>query len=147
MMKQSISFVTIAVNDFQKELSFYQDVLGWQPFNGMEETIAFFNVGSVFSLCSYEELSEDVGFELETKPYLGVTLAQNLPSEQDVDAVFAGIRNAGGTIAKEPVRASWGGYSGYFTDPEGHLWEVAHNPHFEYAADGTMTIPGNGIKA
>jgi uncharacterized protein len=141
-MKQSISFVTIAVNDFQKELSFYKDVLGWQPFNVIEGTIAFFKVGSfVFSLCSYKELSEDVGAELETKPYLGFTLSQNLPSEQAVNEIFESIRKAGGTITKEPTRASWGGYSGYFTDPEGHLWEVAHNPQFEYDAEGTMLLP------
>ena len=141
-MKQSITFVTIAVNDFNKELAFYRDVLGWQPFNVMENIIAFFKVGSfVFSLCATKELSDDVGSELTTKPYLGVTLAQNLPSEQAVDEAFAAIRKAGGTITKDPVRASWGGYSGYFTDPEGHLWEIAYNPQFEYDADGTMLVP------
>lgn len=140
-MKQSISFVTLAVNDFNKELAFYRDVLGWQPFNVMENTIAFFKVGSfVFSLCSTKELSEDVGSELTTKPYLGLTLAQNLPSEAAVDEAFANLRKAGATITKEPVRAPWGGYSGYFTDPEGHLWEIAHNPQFEYDTDGTMLI-------
>lgn len=141
-MKQSISFVTIAVNDFQKELSFYKDLLGWQPFNVVEETIAFFKVGSfVFSLCASKELSEDIGVELLSKPYLGFTLAQNVPSERAVDEIFESIRRANSTIVKEPTRASWGGYSGYFADPEGHLWEVAHNPQFEYGTDGTMILP------
>lgn len=141
-MKQSISFVTLAVNDFQKELSFYKNTMGWQPFNVIEGTIAFFKVGSfVFSLFAHKELSEDVGKELETKPHLGFTLAQNVPSEQAVDEVFDGIRKAGGMIVKEPKRASWGGYSGYFADSEGHLWEVAHNPQFEYDADGIMIVP------
>lgn len=141
-MKQSISFVTIAVNDFAKEVSFYKDVLGWQPFNFLEDTIAFFKVGSfVFSLCSYKELSGDIGVDLETKPYLGLTLAQNVPSEKAVDEVFENIRKAGGTIIKDPTRASWGGYSGYFADLEGHLWEIAHNPQFEYGTDGIMILP------
>jgi catechol 2,3-dioxygenase-like lactoylglutathione lyase family enzyme len=141
-MKQNISFVTFAVDDFAKELTFYSDTLGWKPFNLIENTIAFFNTGSfVFSICSYNELSEDTGFALTTKPYLGVTLAQNVPNEQAVDEVFAHIRATGGTITKEPVRTSWGGYSGYFADPEGHLWEVAHNPQFEYGDDGIMIIP------
>lgn len=141
-MKQTISFVTIAVNDFQKELSFYKETLGWQPFNVIEGTIAFFKAGSfVFSLCSYKELSGDVGTELETKPYLGFTLAQNVASEKAVDEVFESIHKAAGTIVKEPVRASWSGYSGYFADPEGHLWELAHNPQFEYDTDGIMILP------
>lgn len=141
-MQQNISFITLAVNDFEKELHFYRDTLGWKPFTVVDGTIAFFNTGGlVFSICVYKELSEDVGSMLTTKPYLGVTLAQNLPSEKAVDEVFDHIRAAGGTITKEPVRASWGGYSGYFTDPEGHLWEVAHNPQFEYDENGIMIIP------
>lgn len=141
-MKQSVSFVTIAVNDFNKELAFYRDTLGWKPFNVMEGTIAFFNVGSlVFSLCAYKELATDVGSELTTKPNLGVTLALNLPDEQKVDSTFADLQTAGVNITKHPVKASWGGYSGYFADPEGHLWEVAHNPQFQYDDNGTMIIP------
>jgi catechol 2,3-dioxygenase-like lactoylglutathione lyase family enzyme len=141
-MKQNISFVTIAVNDFDKELTFYQEVLGWKPYNVMDGVIALFVVGSfIFSLCSYKELTDDVGSELATKPYLGVTLAQNLPSETAVDEVFSHLRQTDTTIVKEPTKASWGGYSGYFTDPEGHLWEVAHNPQFKYDADGIMVVP------
>ncbi len=141
-MKQTISFVTIAVNDFEKELSFYRDTLDWHPFNMVEATIAFFNAGSlVFSICAYKELSDDIGKDLHTTPFLGVTLAQNLPSEKDVDDTFAVIRHGGGNILKEPARTSWGGYSGYFTDPEDHLWEVAYNPQFEYDDDGAMIIP------
>jgi len=143
-MRQNISFITLAVNDFNKELAFYRNILGWKPFNIVEDTIAFFDAGGfVFSICTYDELSKDVGSALTTKPYLGVTLAQNLPSEKAVDEVFNHIRTAGGTITKEPVRAPWGGYSGYFTDPEGHLWEVAHNPQFEYDNNGVMIIPKN----
>jgi catechol 2,3-dioxygenase-like lactoylglutathione lyase family enzyme len=132
-MKQSISFVTFAVRDFSRELAFYRDVLGSEPFNVVEDTIAFFNVGSnvgslVFSLCEYKELSADVGSELATQPPLGVTLALNVPDESAVDDLFAQLRAAGTTIVKQPVRASWGGYSGYFADPEGHLWEIAYNP-------------------
>ena len=142
-MKQSISLVTIAVNDFTKELAFYRDTLGWKPFNVVEGTIAFFNVGSlVLSLCEYKELAADVGRALTTKPSLGVTLALNLPDESAVDAVFTELKKAGTAIVKEPVKASWGGYSGYFTDPEGHFWEVAHNPQFQYDDAGTMIVPG-----
>jgi uncharacterized glyoxalase superfamily protein PhnB len=141
-MNQNISFVTLAVNDFTKELNFYQDVLGWKPFTVVPNQIAFFNVHSlVFSICAYSELSEDTGTPLITKPYLGVTLAQNVADEATVDEIFSQIRKGGGTILKEPTHASWGGYSGYFTDPEGHLWEVAHNPQFEYDEHGIMILP------
>ena len=141
-MKQSISLVTIAVNDFAKELEFYRDTLGWKPFNVIEGTIAFFNVGSlILSLCEYKELSADVGGELTTTPPLGITLALNLPDESSVDAVFAELQAAGATIIKQPVKASWGGYSGYFADPEGHLWELAYNPQFQYDTSGTMMVP------
>ncbi len=141
-MKQSISFVTLAVRDFSRELAFYRKVLGWEPFNVVEDTIAFFNVGSlIFSLCEYKELSADVGSELATQPPLGVTLALNVPDESGVDDLFAHLRAAGTTIVKQPVRASWGGYSGYFADPEGHLWEVAYNPQFQYDDAGTMIVP------
>jgi len=141
-MKQNISLVTLAVNDFDKELTFYRETLGWQPYNVIDGVIAFFAVGSfILSLCEYKELADDVGSELTTKPYLGFTLAQNLPSEAAVDEVFAQLRQAGTTIVKEPKRASWGGYSGYFADPEGHLWEVAHNPQFKYDSDGVMVVP------
>ncbi len=141
-MKQSVSLVTIAVNDFEKELAFYQEVLGWKPYNVVDGVIAFFPVGSfILSLCSYRELRDDVGPELTTEPYLGFTLAQNVPSEAVVDEVFAQLRDANTTIVKEPKRASWGGYSGYFADPEGHLWEIAYNPQFTYDSDGVMIVP------
>jgi uncharacterized glyoxalase superfamily protein PhnB len=141
-MQQSISFVTLAVHDFDEALGFYRGVLGWTPFNVIDHTIAFFNVGSlVFSLCAYEELRNDVGSELVTTPFLGVTLALNLPSEVLVNELFAQLHQAGVNIVKSPTRASWGGFSGYFADPEGHLWEVAYNPQFAFAANGTMVIP------
>jgi len=105
----------------------------------MDNTVAFFKVGSiVFSLCSHKELSSDVGSELATKPYLGFTLAQNFPSEQAVDELFASLRTSGVTIIKEPIRPSWGGY---FADPEGHLWEVAYNPPFRYDNNGLLVLP------
>lgn len=141
-MKQSISFITLAVNDFNTELKFYTDTLGWEPFTVITDTIAFFNTGSfVFSICRYEELANDIGQPLETRPYIGVTLAQNVASEAKVDEIFSRLCSAGVTIVKEPVRANWGGYSGYFSDPEGHLWEVAYNPQFEYDKDGIMIMP------
>lgn len=142
LVKQSLSLVTIAVNDFDKELAFYRGTLGWNPSNVVEDTIAFFSVGSlIFSLCEYKELTADVGSDLTTAPYLGVTLALNLPDESAVDAIFTDLQKAGATIVKPPTRASWGGYSGYFADPEGHLWEVAHNPQFKYDDNGTMIVP------
>lgn len=141
-MKQSISFVTLAAKDFDNQLAFYRDVLHWTPFNVIEHTIAFFNVGSlVFSLCAYEELRNDAGKELVTTPYLGVTLALNMSSEDQVCELFAQLLGAGVEVVKTPTRAAWGGFSGYFSDPEGHLWEVAYNPQFDYDPDGNMVIP------
>jgi uncharacterized glyoxalase superfamily protein PhnB len=141
-VQQSISFATLAVHDFDNALAFYREVLGWTPFNVIEHTIAFFNVGSlVFSLCTYEELRHDVGAELVTTPFLGVTLALNLPSEAQVNELFAQFHQADVNVVKSPTRAPWGGFSGYFADPEVHLWEVAYNPQFEFDANGTMVIP------
>ncbi|MGC8480677.1 MAG: VOC family protein [Acidimicrobiales bacterium] len=106
-MKQSITFVTLATKDFDTQLSFYREVLHWNPFNVIDHTIAFFNVGSfVFSLCAYEELRNDVGRELATTPFLGVTLALNLPSEDKVRDLFAQLTQAGVEVVKPPERAS-----------------------------------------
>ena len=141
-MKQSISLVTIAVVDFDVELSFYKNTLGWTPFTEVEKTIAFFNVGGfVFSICAKEELVKDVGYELKTEAYKGFTIAQNLPSIKAVDDVFKSISSSNGTMVKNPAKTDWGGYSGYFSDPEGNLWEIAYNPQFEYNEQGTMIVP------
>ena len=141
-MKQRLNYVTIAVQDFNKSLTFYKDGLGWKPFQIVEGTIAFFGVGGlIFSICSRKELSDDVQVELTTKPYLGVTFSQNVPSKEAVDEVFATIRQANGTIVKEPHATSWGGYNGYFSDPEGHLWEIAYNPQSTFDSQGDMTVP------
>jgi uncharacterized glyoxalase superfamily protein PhnB len=113
-------------------------VLGWTPFRVVDGVAAFFQVGTlVLSLCAYDELCADVSQTLNTTPPLGVTLALNVPDAQAVDALFAALRAQGTAIVKEPARASWGGYSGYFADPEGYRWEIAFNPewHFDPADD------------
>ena len=141
-MDQVVNYVTIAVNDFASELAFYRNVLGWEPYQTVDDTVAFFNAGGVvFSLCSLEELADDIGAQLKTDPHLGVTLSQNLPNEQAVDLVFAQVEKAGGTVVKKPQKASWGGYSGYFSDLEGHLWEIAYNPSSKFNERGEMVVP------
>ena len=141
-MDQVVNYITIAVKDFANELTFYKDVLGWEPYQVVDGTVAFFGAGGViFSLCSLKELTDDIGMKLDTDPHLGVTLSQNLPDEQAVDSIFSKVKKAGGKIVKEPQRASWGGYSGYFSDPEGHLWEVAYNPSSKFNEQGEMVVP------
>lgn len=134
-MEPRISFITLGVADLDRATRFYEQVLKL-PRVPMPDGagVSFFEMGRTWlSLFPREELARDAGVCAEGSGFAGFTLAHNVGSIEAVDALFADLRGAGVKIVKEPVRASWGGYCGYFADSEGFLWEVAWNPHFPHA--------------
>jgi hypothetical protein len=127
-MKPRISMVTLGVDDLEKSVAFYEQGLGL-PRIDSPPTVAFFNLnGTWLSLFGRDSLAKDAGVVCEKANFNSVTLAHNLESEAEVDALFAEVLAAGATAVKTPQKVFWGGYSGYFKDLDGHLWEVAHNP-------------------
>lgn len=129
-MKPKISVVTLGVRDFGKSLAFYRDGLGFQTHNYVEgrEHVMFRLEGSWLSLFPRAELAEDATVADDGQGFSGVTLAHNVGSKAEVDAVFAHAVSVGAKAVKTPRDVFWGGYSGYFADPDGYLWEVAWNP-------------------
>jgi uncharacterized glyoxalase superfamily protein PhnB len=139
-MEQRISLITLGVADLAKAIEFYENVVGWEKSPGPPE-IAFFDLnGFVFGLYPDEELAKETDQSAETATgYQGFALAYNVAGKEEVDAVLAELRDKGATIVKEPEEQFWGGYSGYFADPDGHKWEVAYNPFWTLAADGNVS--------
>lgn len=137
-----MSIITLGVKDRAAMTAWYTDVLGFQNFG--PEGITMFDMGGfVFGLWENDKLADDAGQPLgEQSGFKGVALAFNARSEAEVDAIFAALEKAeGATITKAPHKAFWGGYSGYFADPEGNAWEVAFNPFWGIADDGQLTLP------
>jgi len=120
----------------------YRDVVGWAPAS-TDDGVAFFDLGGmVLALWPHRLLAADSGLAAEgVGAYHGFTLAYNARSREDVDTIFAQLRERGADIAKRPVETDWGGYSGYFTDPDGHHWEVAYNPFWPIRDDGRIEFP------
>lgn len=140
-MEQRLSLVTLGVSDLSSSRAFY-GALGWAESPASGDGVAFFQAGAiVFALWSRSELAEDSGLE-PGEGWGGVTLAHNVRSPADVDAVIGEARAAGAVISREPAETFWGGYSGVFVDPDGHPWEVAHNPHWTIGDDGSTRLPG-----
>ncbi|SFM11761.1 VOC family protein [Pelosinus propionicus] len=128
-MRQKLNLITLGVKDLAVSLAFYRDGLGWKPSNASQNDIVFFDLGGVgLALFPRKLLAEDVTVNAEGTGFSGITLAHNAKSVEEVDAVLSKAEKAGATIVKEAQNVFWGGYSGYFSDPDGHLWEVAWNP-------------------
>ena len=137
-MEQRLSLVTLGVADLDAARRFYE-ALGWSQ-SGDGESVVFFQAGCmVVALWSREALREDSGVE-DSGGWGGITLAHNVRSPDEVDAVIEEARTAGARIAREPAETFWGGYSAVFVDPDGHPWEVAHNPHWTIGADGSVQL-------
>jgi catechol 2,3-dioxygenase-like lactoylglutathione lyase family enzyme len=128
-MKAKISLVSLGVADIARSRAFYRDGLGFPVAGEGDDHVMFANEGARLFLYPRGLLAEDAGVPAEGSGFSGVTLAHNTVSEAAVDAVFAQALAAGARAVKQPHKAPWGGYSGYFADPDGHLWEVAFNPH------------------
>ena len=129
-MQARISMITLGVRDIQASVSFYEKGLGFPRMKSAPE-VAFFTLdGSWLGLYDRQLLAEDAGVFAAGSGFPGFALAHNVSSHTDVDRVLKQAQEAGGKLVKPAQETSWGGYSGYFSDPDGYLWEVAHNPHF-----------------
>ena len=129
-MKPRISMITLGVRDFATSVKFYEEGLGFPRMESPPD-VAFFTLnGTWLGLYGRKALAEDATVSAEGHGFESFTLAHNVSSEEEVDAVVDQAVAAGATLVKEPQKVFWGGYSGYFKDPDGHLWEVAHNPFF-----------------
>jgi predicted lactoylglutathione lyase len=139
-MEQRVSLVTLGVRDLGRARAFYE-ALGWHTNAEPGDDVVFFQAGGmVVALWDRARLAEDSGVE-DGGGYGGITLAHNVRSPQEVDAIVAAAEASGATVTRVPAETVWGGYSGAFADPEGHPWEVAHNPRWEIGADGSVTLP------
>lgn len=139
-MKPYLSLVTLGVKDLQKSLAFYRDGLGWPA--KLEDDIVFISLqnGVVLSLFGRDALAKDAEVSSEGSGFPGFTLAHNVAGTEEVDVVFVRIKELGAKIVKSPKKAEWGGYSGYFSDPDGYLWEVAYNPFSKLNENGSMEV-------
>ena len=145
-MEQRLSLVTLGVSDLARSRAFYE-ALGWRSDSKPEEGVVFFQSGSmVFALWSRDELAKDSAV-VDSGGWGGVTLAYNVGSPAEVDAFLAKARDAGAQIPRAGAETFWGGYSGVFLDPDGHPWEVAHNPFWTVRDNGDVALPGAAIES
>jgi uncharacterized glyoxalase superfamily protein PhnB len=140
-MEQRVSIITLGVKDLRRSREFYER-LGWRQSMAEAEGVVFFQVGGMaLALFPRHELAKDANIAPDGHGFNGMSLAYNARNRADVDAVLEEAAAAGAEILKPAQQAFWGGYSGYFCDPDGFLWEVAWNPSFPMADDGSIRIP------
>jgi catechol 2,3-dioxygenase-like lactoylglutathione lyase family enzyme len=141
-MEPRVSLITLGVADLDRALAFYRDGLGWTLSSAsVEGDVAFIQLnGMALALWSRRLLAEDARMPLD-EGWGGITLAQNHVSREAVDDAVAAAVRAGGTLLKAPEPTDWGGYSGYVADPDGHPWELAHNPIWQLDDEGRLTLP------
>jgi uncharacterized protein len=138
-VEQRVSLVTLGVRDLGRARAFYE-ALGWTTGAGPDDDVVFFQCGGmILALWGRAQLAEDSGVR-DGGGWGGVTPAQNVRSPAEVDAVLLEAERAGATIARPGAPTFWGGYSGVFIDPDGHPWEIAHNPHWTLGEDGSVTL-------
>ncbi len=141
MKFERVTLVTLGVADLARARAFYE-AWGWQVHRRSLDSLVLFQMnGLALALFPLHELAAD-----QTRPAAALgtgamTLAQNMETEAEVDRVFARAIKAGAAVLKPPQKVFWGGYSSYFADPDGHVWEIAHNPFWPLSADGSLTLP------
>jgi catechol 2,3-dioxygenase-like lactoylglutathione lyase family enzyme len=139
-MDQRISLVTIGVRDLARSRAFYEQ-LGWRG-HEMQETVFFQAGGQAVVLWGRDKLAADGEIDDDgTATFSGIALAHNVRSREEVDQIVRAAEQAGAEVTKSPSETFYGGYAAYFRDPDGHVWEVAHNPGFTLADDGALTLP------
>jgi catechol 2,3-dioxygenase-like lactoylglutathione lyase family enzyme len=143
-MEQRLSVVTLGVADLERSRRFYEEGLGWRRGNDHAEVVFFQLGGSVLALHPRRLLAEDAALADDGRGFGGVTLAYNTRTREEVDAVLAQAAAAGARILKSARDTLWGGYTGYFADPDGHVWEVAWNPDWTIEADGSVSLREKG---
>jgi predicted lactoylglutathione lyase len=139
-MHQSVSLITLGVADYGRAKAFYE-ALGWSPAMDVEDTAFFQANGTIVVLWGRDKLAADMGIEDDGARWGGVALAHNVGSDDEVDRIIEEARANGAEIPREPAETFYGGYAGAFRDLDGHLWEVAHNPGFGLADDGSVILP------
>ena len=140
-MKPRINIITLGVENPERAVNFYEKGLGWEKSKTSSGDITFFKLnGIVLALYPAHLLAEDDNVPFEKPGFPGITLAYNTSSEAEVDAIIDEVEKLGATIIKRPQKVFWGGYSSYFRDPEGYLFEVAYNPFLELDTEGNLKI-------
>jgi catechol 2,3-dioxygenase-like lactoylglutathione lyase family enzyme len=140
-MEQRVSMITLGVEDLERSKDFYER-LGWRRCMTKADGIVFFPAGgTILALFPRDALAEDADLANDGHGFSGFSLAYNTRSREEVDSVLTEVESAGAKILKPAKNAPWGGYSGYFADPDGFAWEVAWNPFFEIAEDGRVQVP------
>src|SRR5688572_26728937 len=145
LMEQRLSLITLGVADLPRAKHFYESVLGWQAAPSPPDVVFFDLGGIILSLYSHADLARDMktsieGDHLPEGVYRGFTLAYNVRGKEDADVLFSRLRASNVTVVKDPEEAAWGGYVGYFSDLDGHKWEVAYNPHWTILPDGRVSM-------
>lgn len=141
MTPQRVTLITLGVADLAASRAFYER-LGWKEHGDSQPGVAFFQMHSaVLGLFGVVDLAADQGRPDAALGTGAITLAQNFATEAEVDVAFAAAIAAGGKALKAPEKVFWGGYSGYWADPDGHVWEVAMNPFWPLAEDGSLRLP------
>jgi hypothetical protein len=142
MTPQRVTLITLGVADLERSKAFY-GAMGWTPTADEGEVVFYQSNGMVLGFFGLGPLAKDQGRPDAKLGTGAMTLAQNFTTEAEVDAAYALALKSGATALKAPEKVFWGGYSGYYADPDGHVWEVAHNPFWELNADGSLTLPAH----
>lgn len=140
MTPQRVTLITLGVADLARARAFYE-ALGWRATRAFDGVVFFQMHGAVLGLFGLNNLAKDQGRPDAQLGTGAMTLAQNFASEAEVDAAFATALKAGAKVLKAPQKVFWGGYSGYYADPDGHVWELAMNPFWPLNDDGSLTLP------
>lgn len=139
--RQRVTLITLGTSDLIRSRNFYE-AWGWTLHPKSQDGVAFYQMnGAVLALFGLTDLAEDQGRPGATLGTGAVTLAQNCADDAETDATFQAAIDAGATLLKTPTKVFWGGYSGYFADPDGHVWEIATNPFWPLSEDGSLTLP------
>ena len=141
-MRQKLNLITLGVTDFDKAVKFYEEGLGWKKSTASSDDLALFPLGGI-SLALYPRnlLAEDALVNEKGSGFSGITLSHNAKSEKEVDEVLEEVEKLGATIIKPAQKVFWGGYSGYFKDPDGHIIEVVYNPFWPFDENDNLQLP------